>query len=387
LFHNAQTMRRDTPDSEQPAYDYDAIYREYAPRVRALARRRLNGRDVSEDVVQEVFMRAFRALPTLDLGQPLWPWLHRVCVNVCIDVLKSPRTWAEEPAGELPERIADAEVDPVARVVADEQRQAIVDALDTLAPRQREILLRRVLEGATSEDMAAEEGSSIDAVKSAVKRGRQMFRRAYTDIAGDRGLLGGTPPTPALPDRLRAALGRLRGAYDACLRVCNAPGWQAVPVALSAAVLAFGWSAGPAGRDAAGASAGPWGRDEYRQGRMAIAAVSGLARSSSGATRPGGGAPPSPPPGHNRGSDGPQPKPVTRGRVGAGIEDSGEDSTLYVRWKHDNQANELLGLKDDNRTWFSSNMGCNSGEVRRAACPVIKQAMPSVTKDYAYWGP
>jgi RNA polymerase sigma factor (sigma-70 family) len=137
-----------------------------------------------------VFLRAFRALPTLDTDRPVWPWLRRITVNVCTDVLRAPRTWAEEPVGVVPEGTPLAELDPAASLLAAEQRQLIADALDTLPSRHREVLLGRA-DGVTNEAMAEGEGTTVEAVKSAVKRSRRGFRQAYADLGRERGLLGG----------------------------------------------------------------------------------------------------------------------------------------------------------------------------------------------------
>lgn len=354
--------------------DYDALYRQFAPKVLAVARRRLGGQGVAEDVVQEVFIRAFVALPGLDLERPLWPWLRRVTVNVCTDVLRSPRTWAEQPMDELPESAAPAAapgVDPVSRMMADEQRQAIADALATLAPRQREILLRRVVDGTSSEEMAAGEGSSVEAVKSAVKRGRHGFRRAYTDIASERGLLGGSPPAATAPDRL---LVRLRSVFDACARVCvDNPAWQSVPVAVAAAVVAFGLGAV---RDGVGqhadAAVGPWGRDDSVVAALArTVSAGGPTGSSSTTERGGGGSPPSSPPGQDR-KDDDAPKPTVAGvSFGSKPEDSfaGDDS-YWVGGRWHLFPNEL-GEKGKGHAGSHVALDCDYNAVRTLVCELF----------------
>ena len=304
--------------------DYDSLYREYAPKVRALARRRLPGRDISDDVVQEVFIRAFRALPGLSVepGRSLWPWLRTICINVCTDVLRAPRTWAEESVSDVPEPSdravaanAASAADPLAAWLAGQRRQAIADALDTLAPRQREVLLRRVVDGASSELLAESDGSTPEAIKSAVKRGRETFRRAYQQIAGDRGLLGGAnSPPPALDTlgtRVRSALERMRGLMDSCMRTCSTdPVWQSLPVAVSAALFAVGVGVGSQliGDHPPSAAAATFGGDPILARGLAGAAAP---NSPSSTARPGGGGqPPSAPPGHDQGGA----PPPARGR-------------------------------------------------------------------------
>lgn len=367
--------------------EYDAIYREHAPKVLALARRRLMGRGVPEDVVQEVFLRAFVAMPTLDMDRPVWPWLRRVTVNVCTDVLRSPRTWAEEPtdvgAESLAALAAAPGVDPVSTLLADEQRQAIVDALDRLAPRQREILLRRVVDGTSSEEMAAGEGTSVEAVKSAVKRGRLGFRQAYKDIASERGLLGGTPPAAVTPDSL---LIRLRGLMNACARVCNeSPWWQSVPVAVAAAVVALGLGLG-AGPDADRADAalpGPGGRGAGVSGEaLRVVAAGAVTGSSSATMQPGGGAPPTPPPGQDRG--GGREDPLVTATFGPHWEYDDPNDTLFigVKAKH---PSALPGGTGESTVGMGHDMTCERSERHRMSCEAAN-VLVGLPIDGMEWG-
>jgi RNA polymerase sigma-70 factor (ECF subfamily) len=280
--------------------DFDALYREYAPRVRALARRRLSGRHVSEDVVQEVFLRAFRAEPPLDPDRPVWPWLRQIAVNVCTDVLRAPRTWAEESVGEVPEALAGViDPDPTAALTAAEHRRLITDALAKLSPRHRDVLLRRAVLGVTSEDMAEGEGTTIEAVKSVVKRSRRSFRQAYNDLGRERGLLG-TPAAP--PVTVRGLAARVRHwVADVARSIADNPALQSLPAVVSTAVLLFGFGRGPLRPAPAGAET--TGSDT-RLGLARGAAAAGTGSPFPTARPGGGGTPPSPPPGHQSGEGG-----------------------------------------------------------------------------------
>ncbi len=149
----------------------------FGPCLRALAFRRLRDRSAAEDVVQETFLRAFRAR-NLDLNGQLWPWLATVATNICID--RSRRGSAREvPLQDQdlgrPSNAQDAYEDCVAR----ERRAAIEDALSKINHRHRRILLLRAEDGLSHAAIARAEGTTIQAVKSALKRSRASFRRLY----------------------------------------------------------------------------------------------------------------------------------------------------------------------------------------------------------------
>jgi RNA polymerase sigma-70 factor (ECF subfamily) len=153
----------------------------FGPCLRALAFRRLGDRAAAEDVVQETFLRTFRAR-NLDLDEHLWPWLATVATNLCIDRIRRSRA-REVPLHDrdlgAPGHVGDAYENCLAR----ERRDAINDVLSRINGRHRRILLLRAEEGLSHADIARAEGTTIEAVKSALKRSRSTFRRMYMDVA------------------------------------------------------------------------------------------------------------------------------------------------------------------------------------------------------------
>lgn len=216
--------------------EFDDLYRTYAPRVRALAQRRLAGRDLADDVVQETFLRAFRGLASFDRSRPAWPWLKVIASNVCIDLLRDGRCWREVPDQTVADQVdLDVEeLDPADQFVHAERRRSIVEALTAMNVRQRRVLLLRDLEGWRAEDVARLDASTVDAVKSTLKRGRESFRQAYLAAADTRGLLGlGLLPFGGLAGRARTAIRR-------AVRLAKAPmavGLPAQVLGASATVL------------------------------------------------------------------------------------------------------------------------------------------------------
>lgn len=206
--------------------EFDELYRTYAARVRALAQRRLAGRDLADDVVQETFLRAFRGLARFDRSRPAWPWLKVIATNVCIDLLRDGRCWREVPdetvADQVDLRVEDA--DPADHFVHAERRRSIVDALAAMNVRQRRVLLLRDLEGWRAEEVAGLDESTVDAVKSTLKRGRESFRHAYLAAADSRGLLG----VALLP--FGGLAGRARRVIRRAVRVAKAPAAVGLPV-------------------------------------------------------------------------------------------------------------------------------------------------------------
>lgn len=172
----------------------------YARRVRALARHLLRADSAVDDVVQETLWRAYRKGLHHGDGRDPWPWLATVTRNACHDVHRSRR---EVP--ELDEAWVAAG-DPESDVVDAARRDHVVSTLERLPERQRRLLVLRHIEGVRCDDLASTEGSSVDAVKSALARARTAFRSGYD---GWRGLVPwGLGPAIV---RIRSAMASIRG--------------------------------------------------------------------------------------------------------------------------------------------------------------------------------
>ena len=117
---------------------FAVIMRAYAPRLRATAHQVLRDDQVVDDVLQDVFISAYRALPRFRGDAALSTWLHRITYTTCAQYLRravSP-AWFVEPA---PSDGRDASVPDHAESVGDRQR--VRQALGGLSAEQRIVVL------------------------------------------------------------------------------------------------------------------------------------------------------------------------------------------------------------------------------------------------------
>ena len=158
--------------------------------------RMLGSADEAEDLVQETYLRAWRAYGSFEGRSSLRTWLYRIATNACLTALEqrgrralpsglggpsgAPDTPppAAEPGLTWVQPVPDALVisgsgDPAAIVVTRESvRLALVASLQYLPPRQRAVLLLRDVLGVPAAEVAAMLGTSAVAVKSALQRAR-----------------------------------------------------------------------------------------------------------------------------------------------------------------------------------------------------------------------
>ena len=128
----------------------------------------------AEDIAQESFLAAIRALDRFDRGRPFGPWLHRITVNRAIDHARaralrreSALAPAAEPAAPDPDAISDQ----------------ILAALAGLPPEHRAVVVLRYLLEYTPGEIAEMLGLPRGTVNSRLRRGLDRLRPAVEEDA------------------------------------------------------------------------------------------------------------------------------------------------------------------------------------------------------------
>jgi RNA polymerase sigma-70 factor, ECF subfamily len=122
--------------------DLEELFRAHWPRAYRAAYLVVHDAAAAEDIAQESFLAAVRALGTFDRRRPFGPWLHRIVVNRAID-------WARSRAVRREVGLAHAEAAPEERCSGEAAplSQPVLAALAALPPEQRAVIvLRHLLE-------------------------------------------------------------------------------------------------------------------------------------------------------------------------------------------------------------------------------------------------
>lgn len=148
---------------------FRVIHDRYRARLLAYARQMLGGsRSDGEDVLQDVFLRAYGALRQDDRPVTLRAWLYRVAHNRCIDHLRRP----VPPVAEVYELSRTPEHDPFDVTERREDLRRLVLDVQRLPEQQRSALLMRELDGLSYAELADALRTSVPAVKSLLVRAR-----------------------------------------------------------------------------------------------------------------------------------------------------------------------------------------------------------------------
>jgi RNA polymerase sigma-70 factor (ECF subfamily) len=189
---------------------FEALVEPHRATLRLHCYRMLGSSHDSDDMVQETFVRAFRAQHTLEDPEAARAWLHRIATNVCIDELaKRPRrargTEVGPPADpEAPpaSRTPDAEwLEPAPSAwlsgatpeegspalqytIKESVALAFVAALQVLTPPQRAVLLLRDVVGLSASETAEALACSVSSANSTLHRARVALEERVGPRAG-----------------------------------------------------------------------------------------------------------------------------------------------------------------------------------------------------------
>jgi RNA polymerase sigma-70 factor (ECF subfamily) len=141
----------------------EELFRRHWPAAHRSAWLVVHDAAAAEDIAQEAFVSALRALDRFDRRRPLAPWLHRIVVNRAID-------WARARALR-PETGADTLPEPVAPETAGEMGDELVAALAELGPEHRAVVVLRHLLGYTPGEIATMLDLPRGTVNSRLRRG------------------------------------------------------------------------------------------------------------------------------------------------------------------------------------------------------------------------
>ena len=242
---------------------FEAIHERYRQRLFAYVRQMLSkgSRQDAEDVMQDVFVRAYGALRADTRDVNVRAWLYRVAHNRCIDHLRRPAPAAQE----IFEVNRKPLHDPVEEAQRRDDLRRLVDDVGRLPDQQRSALLMREIDGMAYADIAVALDVTVPAVKSLLVRARVGLAESAEareescavirdDLAAsyDRGVKASALARRHMRDcsgcrEYRTALRSVKRSFAAL-----SPGFAFGPVALAAKLGLGSAGAGSAGGAAVG---------------------------------------------------------------------------------------------------------------------------------------
>jgi len=144
----------------------------YQHRIFGVALRMLGNAAEAEDVAQEVFLRAHRAIAGFRGEAKLSTWFYTIASRLCLTRLGSGERRLTRHGEEALTHLADSQADPVAEVERSEIEVALHDAIAELSEERRIVVVLRDLEGLSYEEIAEALNLELGTVRSRLHRAR-----------------------------------------------------------------------------------------------------------------------------------------------------------------------------------------------------------------------
>lgn len=140
----------------------------------------LHNVDDASDIVQEVFLRAYKNIGTFDTKRAFYPWLYRIARNLCINtVQRSSRKETGLPAEELIPARTD---DPASELLRKEEIEGLRKALDQLQDKHREIITLKTFQDCSYAEIAEILDIPIGTVMSRLYTARTKLRAILMEV-------------------------------------------------------------------------------------------------------------------------------------------------------------------------------------------------------------
>ncbi|MCP5468358.1 MAG: sigma-70 family RNA polymerase sigma factor [Deltaproteobacteria bacterium] len=159
--------------------DFSDLYDQYHRQVRSVLYR-MGAKEELDDLVQEVFLKVWQALPTFKGKSRFSTWIYRIAMNTAIDRFRKLKTRGG-PAEQLDEEKTSGNEHYDAQVENTENQQLISDALGELNEEQRSVLVLHLMEGKKLKEVAKILELPLGTVKSRLHYAKQSMQGYLSD--------------------------------------------------------------------------------------------------------------------------------------------------------------------------------------------------------------
>ncbi len=169
---------------------FDVLVLKYQHKVVKLVMRYVRNPAEAEDIAQDAFIKAYRALPQFRGDSAFYTWLYRIAINTAKNAVvardRNPVDFDldmtnNDESYEMQGRLKDSET-PEALVLTDEIRTTVNNAIANLPDDLREAIVLRELEGLSYEEIAARMDCPVGTVRSRIFRAREAIDSRLREV-------------------------------------------------------------------------------------------------------------------------------------------------------------------------------------------------------------
>lgn len=141
---------------------FDLLVARYQRDIYRLCYRYVNNHEDANDMAQDAFLRAYRAIGKFRGDSSFSTWLYRIAVNTCLNF----RAVRRPPQDELPHSLTDGARPAVERLEHDERARRVRDAVQSLPEKQRATVILKIYHELSHEEVARTLGATVGTVKA-----------------------------------------------------------------------------------------------------------------------------------------------------------------------------------------------------------------------------
>jgi RNA polymerase sigma-70 factor, ECF subfamily len=176
-------------------WSFERIYDEFKTPIYNYIYHLVGNREQADDLTQDTFLKAFKALPKMDASLKLSAWLYRIATNTAYDALRRRKLISWLPWQDLDHEPADMESpDPQETI---ETTELVRQALSQMPHTYRAALLLYTQEGFSYKEIAEALNIAESGVKMYLSRARHSFREHFKAL--EQGMTAERTPAERRP--------------------------------------------------------------------------------------------------------------------------------------------------------------------------------------------
>lgn len=173
---------------------FDLLVLRYQQRIVKLIMRYVHDSAEAQDVAQEAFIKAYRALPGFRGDSAFYTWLYRIAINTAKNYLvtlrRRPISFDPDPASpehfQINSQLRDEE-SPEGIALQEELGRTVAQAIAALPEELRNAIMLREIDGLSYEDIALAMDCPVGTVRSRIFRARDAIEKSIVALAGAPG--------------------------------------------------------------------------------------------------------------------------------------------------------------------------------------------------------
>jgi RNA polymerase sigma-70 factor (ECF subfamily) len=216
---------------------FDTLYCRYFARLVRFCQKRVGDPLEAEEIAQEAFTKALRALPTFEGERRFYPWMTVIAGRLCVDSHR--RRGRSEPSSHVDLGVIEGGQEKIVDAV---DVQILATALGRIAPRHREVLDLREQQGWSYQDIADHYGVTLGTVEALLFRARKALKREFMAVVGGDRNWAALPLVGGAFGRITSLKAKVEGWASGVLPALSGPA-VAAALAVTAVTGAVGGAA------------------------------------------------------------------------------------------------------------------------------------------------